>query len=72
MKDRDLPGGVETTPELEGGAKAPKLGGKKMKRGNVRSRIFTYGTLEMHSLTTGVSRELRREGMNAKKCIKIY
>lgn len=50
--------------ELESRAKAPKLGGRKMKRENVRSRIFTYGALEMHSPTTGVSKELRREEMN--------
>lgn len=43
-------------PEMKSRAKAPRLGRRKMKRENVRGRIFTYGTLEMHCLTTRVSK----------------
>lgn len=59
--------GVETMTELESRAKAPRLGRRKMKREDVKSRILTYGTFETPRLTTGVSKELRRKSMNERK-----
>ena len=46
---------------MESRAKAPNLGRRKMKRVKIRSRIFIYRTPERNSLTTGVSKELRRK-----------